>query len=106
MQGTAAGTGSAQERIHLPLLGWGAAPPATAHRGKPSVSCEQGPPAKAAHPGWMLLGWGRTRIIPWALDPAGLQCSLGGQDLTGKSGAGDSCWGNFQSRFSVQMLSV
>lgn len=50
---------SGEDPAHTPGL-WGC------HSSWWGTFSEQGAPAKAAALGWMLLGWGRTRIIPWA----------------------------------------
>lgn len=99
-----------RQRIHF-HTSWvvGLPSPATAHGGKPLGSCQSGARQQRLQ---ILVGrsWDEagTRIIPWTLDPAGLgaQCGARAQQLQTSRGAGGSCWGKFQKRFSVQMLSV
>lgn len=97
--GRVQGTQDAQERIQLTLLACGAA---TARGGEPSVSREPqqrlqllvGCSWDGAGPG-LFPGQGSSRAAVLTVGAA-----------SGNSGLGDSCWGKFQSRFSVQMLSV
>lgn len=109
VQGTAAGSAlQTEDPFSHFLVCWATL---TCHSSwcKPLGSCQSGARQQRLQ---ILVGrsWDEagTRIIPWTLDPAGLgaQCGARAQQLQTSRGAGGSCWGKFQKRFSVQMLSV
>lgn len=68
--------------------GCGLPSPATIHCGKPLVSCESDSKDLQVFVGCSWDGTGSS-IIPWTLDPAGLQWSVWGQSLT----ASEKQWG-------------